>query len=109
MPASANREEPGPIQEGEVFTRDVGRAVLLPACRRALRSKELQHQRANLTGRLRSALEQPHVTLRHHPIAQICCPNKERLTGGIHDLFAVRVCELPAPFLSPCQKKKRPQ
>jgi hypothetical protein len=52
-------------------------------------------------------LEQPHVTLWHQPIAQICCAKKERFTGGIDDLFVVGVCELRARLGSQCQKKKR--
>jgi hypothetical protein len=56
---------------------------------------------------LRAALKQPHVTLWHQPIAQICCAKKERFTSGIDDLLVVGVRELRASLGSPHQKKKR--
>src|SRR5260370_3206201 len=107
MQRNSNGVEPRPVQQRDVLTRDVVLAVLLPECSRPFRSKELQHQRANLPRRLRPALEQPHVTLRHHPIAQICCANKERFTGGIDDLLVLRVRKLRAPLRSPHQKKQQ--
>src|SRR5467141_3725559 len=107
MQRNSNRVEPGPMQERDVLTRDVVLAVLLPECGRPFGSKQLQHQRADLTRRLRATLEQPHVTFWHQPIAQICCAKKERFTSGIDDLFVVGVCELRARLGSQYQKKKR--
>src|ERR1700730_15184748 len=107
MQRNSNGVEPGPMQERDVLMRDVVLAVLLPECGRTIRSKQLQHQRANLTRRLRPALKQPHVTFRHQPIAQICCAKKERFAGGIDDLFVIGVCELGARLRSQRQKKKR--
>src|SRR5712664_1793365 len=66
-----------------------------------------QHQRVDLTRRLRTALEQPHVTLWHQPIAQIYCAKKERFTRGIDDLFVISVRELRARRGNRCEKKKR--
>jgi hypothetical protein len=56
---------------------------------------------------LRAALEQPHVTFRYQPIAQIGCAKKQRLTGGIDDLFVVGVSELRAPLGNQCQENQR--
>src|SRR5260370_429545 len=53
------------------------------------------------------ALEQPHVTLWHQPVAQIYCAKKERFTRGIDDLFVISVCELRARRGNRCEKKKR--
>src|SRR5580700_1522108 len=107
MQRNSNGIERGPMQEREVLTRDVVLAILLPECGRPFRPKELRHQRADLSGRLRTILEQPHVTLWHQPISQICCAKKERFTSGINDLFVVGVCELRAHLRSQHQKKKR--
>src|SRR6202035_3879035 len=106
MQRNSNGVEAGPMQERNVLPRDVVLAVLLPECGRPFRPKQLQHQRADLTRRLRAALEQPHVTLWHQPIPQICCAKKERFTRGIYDLFVVGVCELRARLGNQCQKKK---
>src|ERR1700726_4805133 len=73
MQRNSNGVEAGPMQERDVLTRDVVLAVLLPECGRLFRSKQLQHQRANLTRRLRSTVEQPHVTFWHQPVTQIRC------------------------------------
>src|ERR1700676_1577721 len=107
MQRNSNGVEPGPMQERDVLTRDVVLAVFLPERGRPFRSKELQHQRADLTRRLRTTLEQPHVTLWHQPIAQICCAKKDRFTSGIDDLFVVGMCELRASLGNQRQKKKR--
>src|SRR6267154_5322445 len=82
MQRNSNGVEPGPMQQRDVLPRDVVLAVLLPKCCRPFRPKQLQHQRADLTGGLRSPLEQPHVTFGHQPIAQICCADKKRLTAA---------------------------
>ena len=107
MQRNSNGVEPGPTEERDVLTRYVVLAVLLPEHGRPLRSKELQHQRADFARRLRTTLEQPHVTLWHQPIAQTCCAKKERFASGIDDLFVVGVCELCASLGNQCQKKKR--
>src|SRR5229473_1830566 len=107
MQRNSNGVEAGPMQERDVIPRDVVLAVLLPECGRPFRSKQLQHQRADLTRRLRSTFEQPHVSLWHQPITQIGCAKKERFTSGIDDLFVVGVCELRAPLGNQCQEKKR--
>jgi len=52
-------------------------------------------------------LEQPHVTSGTIQLAQIRSRRSQRFTGGIDDLFVVRVRELCAPLGSPHQKKKR--
>src|SRR5213596_1711469 len=65
MQRNSNGVEPGPMQERDVFPRDVVLAVLLPECGRPFRSKQLQHQPADLARRLRATLEQPHITLWH--------------------------------------------
>src|SRR5216683_7778139 len=107
MQRNSNGVEPGPMQERDVLTRDVVLAVLLPECGQPFRSKQLQHQRADLTRRLRTTLEQPHVTLWHQPIAQIYCAKKERFTSAIDDLLVISVCELRARRGNRCEKKKR--
>src|SRR5260370_18971161 len=109
MQRDSNGVEPGAMQKRDILPRDVVIAVLLPECRRPFRSKQLQHQRADLTRRLKAVLEQPHITLWHHPIAQVCSAKKERFAGGIDNLFVVRVRELRFPLRSPCQKKQRQQ
>src|SRR5262249_24434497 len=96
MQRNSNGVEAGPVQKRNVVTRDVVLAVLPPECSRSFRPKEFQHQGANLTRRLRTILEQPHVTLWHKPVAQICCPEKKRFIGGVDDLFVVGVSELRA-------------
>src|SRR5260370_32965778 len=83
MQRNSNGVEPGPMQERDVLSRDVVFAVLLPKCGRPFRSKQLQHQSPNLPRTLRPAMEQPHLTLRHHPIPQILTTNKRRLATGI--------------------------
>src|SRR5882724_1390046 len=107
MQGNSNGVEPGAMQERDILARDVVFAVLLPECGRPFRSKELQHQRADLTGRLRTTLEKPHVTLWHQPIAQICRTDKERSTSSIDDMFVVGVCELCASLGNQGQKEKR--
>src|SRR5262249_6864992 len=96
MQRNSNGVEAGPVQERNVVTRNIVLAVLPPECGRSFRPKEFQHQGADLTRRLRTILEQPHVTLWHKPISQIGCPNKKRFTGGVNDLFVVGVSELRA-------------
>src|SRR6202795_206655 len=107
MQRNSNGVERGPMQEGDVLTRNIVLAILLPECGRPFRPKELRHQRVDLTRRLRAILEQPHVTLWHKPISQICGAKKERFTSGINDLLVVGVCELRARLRSQRQKKKR--
>src|ERR1700675_715228 len=107
MQRNSNGVEAGPMQERDVLPRDVVLVVLLPECVRPFRPKQLQHQRADLTRRLRATFEQPHVTFWHQPVTQICCAKKKRFTRGINDLFVVGVCELRAPLGNECQKKKR--
>src|SRR5260370_680782 len=109
MQRDSNGVEPGAMQKRDIFQRDVVIAVLLPECRRPFRSKQLQHQSADLARRLRAVLEQPHITLWHHPIAQICRANEERFASRIDNLFVVGVGELRAPLRSPCQNKQRQQ
>src|SRR5437660_7523372 len=65
MQRDSNGVEPGPMQERDVLPRDVVLAVLLPECGRPFTSKQLQHQPADLSRRLRATLEQPHITLWH--------------------------------------------
>src|ERR1700681_730481 len=65
MQRNSNGVEAGAMQECDVLARDIVVAVLLPECGRPFRSKQLQHQRADLTRRLRSTFEQPHVSLWH--------------------------------------------
>jgi len=99
---------PAPTQERDGSSRvNVVLAVLLPEHGRPLRSKEFQHQRADFARRLRTTLEQPHVTLWHQPN----CPDLLREEGAvlpvaIDDLFVVGVCELCASLGNQCQKKK---
>src|SRR5258708_27436463 len=107
MQRNSNGVEASPMQERDVLPRDVVLAVLLPECVRPFRSKQLQHQRTDLTRRLRATFEQPHVSFWYQPITQICCAKKERFTSGIDDLFMVGVCELCAPLGNQRQKKKR--
>src|SRR5579864_8359972 len=59
-----NGIEPGPMQKRDVLMRNVVLAVLLPECSRPFRSKQLQHQRVDFTGRLWTTFEQPHVAFR---------------------------------------------
>jgi len=80
---------------------------LLPKCRRPFRPKQLHHQRPNLPRRLRPALEQPHISLRHHPIPQIRRPHKQRLASAIDNLFVLRVRKLCTPLRGPHQQKRR--
>src|ERR1051326_1415540 len=107
MHGNSNGVEPGPMQKCDVLLRNVILAVLLPECSRPFGSKQLQHQRIDLTRRLWTAFEQPHVAFRHHPIAQIGCAKKEWPTLGINDLFMVGVCELRASEGNERQQKKR--
>src|SRR5260370_2908087 len=103
MQRNSNGVEPGPMQERDVLTGDVVLAVLLPECGRPFRSEELQHQRVDLTRRLRTALEQPHATLWHHPVAQIYCAKKQRFTRRIDHLFVTNAPDLPPPRANPSQ------
>ena len=57
MKRDSNGVEAGAVQERDVITRDVALTVFLPECGRPFRSKQLQHQRADLTGRLRATVE----------------------------------------------------
>src|SRR5258708_11041712 len=107
MQRNSNGVEPGPMQERDVLARDVVLAVLLPECGRPFGSEEFKYQRADLTRRLRTTFKQPHVTLWHQPIAEICCANKERFPRGIDDLFVVSVRELRVCLGNQHQKKKR--
>src|SRR5215471_6622193 len=107
MQRNSNGVEAGPVQECNVLTRNVVLAVLLPECGRAFRSQEFQHQGADLTRRLRTTLEQPHVTLWHQPISQIGCPEKKWFIGGVDDLFVVGVSELRASGGNQSQKNER--
>src|SRR5258708_28985587 len=107
MQRNANGVESGAMQEREVVARYVVLAILLPECGRPFRSEEFQHQRADFRGRLRTALEEPHVTLWHQPVAEICCANKEGFAGGIDDLFVFGVSELRARMGSEHQKNKQ--
>src|SRR5258708_13190048 len=95
------------MQEREVVARYVVLAILLPECGRPFRSEEFQHQRADFRGRLRTALEEPHVTLWHHPVTEICCANKEGFSSGINYLFVFGVNELRARMGSEHQKNKQ--
>src|ERR1700681_3017725 len=65
MQRNSNGVETGAMQECDVLARDIVVTVLLPECVRPFRPKQLQHQRADLTRRLRSTFEQPHVSLWH--------------------------------------------
>src|ERR1700732_2196516 len=105
MQRNSNGVEPGPMQKRDVLARDVVLAVLLPECGRPFGPEEFKYQRANLTRRLRTTLEQPHVTFWHQPIAQIHCAKKKRFTRGIDDLFMVSVCELRVCLGNQHQKK----
>src|SRR5580704_9567836 len=98
MERNSNRVEARPMQERDVLPSDVVLAVLPPEFRRPFWSKQLEHQRSNLSGRLRATFEQPHVTFRHQPVTQICCTQQEWFTRGIDDLFMVGVGELRAPL-----------
>src|ERR1700675_1363992 len=60
MQRDSNGVETGAMQERDVVTRYVVLVVLLPKSGRPLRSEELQHQRADFTGRLRTTFEKPH-------------------------------------------------
>src|SRR5260221_12709703 len=106
MQRNSNGVDAGAMQERDVVPRYIVVAVLLPECGGRFRSKEFQHQGANLTGRLRSTFEQPHVTFRHEPVTQIRGANKERLASGVDDLFVVGVCELRGPLGNQSQEKK---
>src|ERR1700676_968540 len=75
MQRNSNAIEAGAMQERDVLPRDVVLAVLLPECGRPLRSEQFQHQRADLTRRLRAPFESPHVTFWHQPVTQIRCAN----------------------------------
>src|SRR5258708_9789847 len=106
MQRNSNGVEAGAMQERDVVPRYIVVAVLLPECSGRFRSKEFQHQGANLTGRLRATFEQPHVAFRHEPVTQIRGAKEERFTGGVDDLFVVGVCELRGPLGNQSQEKK---
>src|SRR5947199_174684 len=109
MQRNSNRVEARAMQQRDVLLRDIVLAVFLPECRRPFWSKQLHHQPADLAKGLRAALEQPHVTLGHHPIAQIGGAKKEWFAGGIDNLFVLGVRELRAALGSASQKKNRDQ
>src|SRR5258707_1560602 len=107
MQGNANGVESGAMQEREVVARYVVLAILLPERGRPFRSEKFQHQRADFRGRLRAALEEPHVTLWRHPVTEICCPNQEGFSSGINDLFVFGGGELPARMGSEHQQSKQ--
>src|SRR5260370_9747163 len=107
MQRNENGVECGAMEEGEVVARYVVPAILLPERGRRFRSEKFQPQRADFRGRLRTALEEPHVTLWHHPVTEICCANKEGFSSSINDLFVFGVSELRARMGSEHQKNKQ--
>src|ERR1700756_953544 len=107
MQGNPNGIESGAIEEREVLARYVVLAILLPERGRPLRPEELQNQRPDFTRRLRTAFKQPHVTLWHQPVAEICCANQQGSAGGINDLFVVSVRELRFRLGSQQQKNRQ--
>src|SRR5258708_19221202 len=107
MQRNANGVESGAMQERLVDARYVVRGMLRAEWGGPFRSEKFQHQRADFRGRLRTALEEPHVTLWHHPVTEICCANKEGFSSSINDLFVFGVSELRARMGSEHQKNKQ--